>query len=120
MKGFKEFLMQGNLVELATAVIIGAAFGKVVETFTGMLMGFIGKLGGQPDFSAVTLAGVNVGNFINAIISFLIVAAVIYFLVIKPITALRNRMGAAKEDAALTTEDLLVQIRDLLETRRAI
>ena len=84
VQGFKEFILKGNLVELAVAFIMGLAFASVVSTFTDVLMGFIGKAGGEPDFSTVELAGVNVGLFINAVISFLIVAAVLYFLVITP------------------------------------
>ncbi len=117
MKGFKEFLMQGNLLELAIAVVIGGAFGEVVKTFTAMFMDVLGKLGGSPDFSNFVPGGIHVGAFITALISFLIVAAVIYFAVIKPVSAIRARMDGAKEEAALTTEDLLVQIRDLLATK---
>ena len=72
MKGFKEFIMRDNLVELAVAVIIGTVFSAVVKEFTAVLMGFIGKIGGQPDFSGVTLFEVNIGLFINATITFLI------------------------------------------------
>lgn len=119
MQGFKEFLMRGNLVELAVAVIIGTVFAKVVETFTAILMGFIGKIGGQPDFSAVTLFDVNIGNFINATITFVITAAVVYFCVVKPYNALRERFAKKKEaePAAPTSEDLLGEIRDLLRAR---
>ncbi len=122
MKGFKEFLMQGNLVQLATAVIIGTAFGEVVKAFTGVLMGFIGLIGGQPDFSAVTIPGVNIniGVFLNALVSFVIVAAVVYFFVIKPDNAMSERMKKNKDAAeveAPTTDELLAEIRDLLKTR---
>ena len=57
LKGFKDFVMRGNLIELAVAFIVGAAFATVVKTFTDVVMGFIGKAGGQPDFGKVTLAG---------------------------------------------------------------
>ena len=77
LKGFRDFITRGNLIELAVAFIIGAAFATVVKTFAEMLMGFIGKIGGQPDFGEVTIAEVNVGQFINAVISFLMVAAVV-------------------------------------------
>ncbi len=53
LKGFKDFIMRGNLVELAVAFVIGAAFAVVVSSFTAVLMGFIGKIGGQPDFGSV-------------------------------------------------------------------
>ena len=97
LKGFKDFIMRGNLVELAVAFIIGAAFALVVTTFTAVLMGFIGKIGGQPDFSAVTIADVKVGDFINAVISFLIVAAVVYFFVVTPYNKLQARMARGEE-----------------------
>lgn len=129
MKGFKDFLMQGNLIELATAVIMGAAFGKVVEAFTKFLMDMIAiPLGGeQPDFSAVTIPGINVniGVFITALISFVLVAFVVYFFVIKPYTNVKEmadaRLKAQKDEEAPapTTDELLAEIRDLLKTRNA-
>ncbi|MFP5415413.1 MAG: MscL family protein, partial [Actinomycetes bacterium] len=82
MKGFKDFLMQGNLIDLAVAVIIGAAFGDVVKAFTQIIMDFVGLFGGQPDFSQVTIPalGINVGVFITALVSFVMIAGIIYFL----------------------------------------
>ena len=74
MKGFKDFLMQGNLIELATAVIMAGAFGKVVEAFTKIIMDLIAKVaGGEPNFDAVAVGGVNVGVFITALISFIMI-----------------------------------------------
>ena len=118
VQGFKEFVLKGNLVELAVAFIMGLAFASVVSTFTDVLMGFIGKAGGEPDFSAVELAGVNVGLFINAVISFLIVAAVLYFLVITPYNKVLERTQR-EEPPAAKPDDVLVleEIRDLLARR---
>ena len=76
MSGFKNFLLRGNLVELAVAFIMGGAFAAVVTEFTAVLMGFVGKVGGQPDFKSADLAEVNVGLFINALIAFVIIGAV--------------------------------------------
>ena len=123
MKGFRDFLMQGNLIELATAVIIGASFSKVVDAFTGIIMGFIGLIGGQPDFSAVAIPylNINVGVFINAVVAFVIVAAVLYFFIIKPYTALKDRADKNKAvevtAEAPSTDELLTEIRDLLKAR---
>jgi large conductance mechanosensitive channel len=118
VKGFKDFIMRGNLIELAVAFIIGAAFATVVSSFTAMLMGFIGKVGGQPDFGSVEIADVNVGTFINAVISFLIVAAVIYFFVLTPYNKLQERMSRGEEPAPPSPEiALLTEIRDLLAGR---
>lgn len=125
MKGFKDFLMQGNLIELATAVIIGTAFAKVVEAFTGVIMGFIGLFGGQPNFDAVVIPGlnINVGVFLTQLVSFVIVAAIVYFFVIKPYQALKAaaeaRLKAPADEVAPapTTDELLAEIRDLLKNR---
>lgn len=122
MKGFKDFLMQGNIVDLAVAVIIGAAFGRVVEAFTKLIMDFIGLVGGEPDFSQVTIPyiNINIGVFITAVVSFLIVSASVYFLVIKPFTAVKERFTKQEEAAAPapSTEDLLAEIRDLLKAQK--
>jgi large conductance mechanosensitive channel len=115
MSGFKAFILRGNLVELAVAFIVGAAFATLVTAFTEMLMGFIGKIGGQPDFGSVTVAGVNVGTFINALVAFLIIAAVVYFFVVLPYTKAKERYFPSPEPDG-TPEDivLLTEIRDAL------
>jgi large conductance mechanosensitive channel len=119
LKGFKDFVMRGNLIELAVAFIVGAAFATVVKTFTDVVMGFIGKAGGQPDFGKVTLAGVNVGLFINAVISFLIVSAVIYFFVVTPYNKLQSRTAKGEVLAPPAADiALLTEIRDLLAGRQ--
>lgn len=122
MKGFKEFLMRGNLIELATAFIMGTAFAAVVESFTKIIMDVIGKVGGQPDFSKVTVLDINIGVFLTALVSFVIVAAVLYFFVVSPYNKLRERIEKSKatEDEAVaepTTAELLMEIRDVLKTK---
>ncbi len=121
MAGFKDFLMRGNLVDVAVAFIIGAAFGTVTTSFTKLVMDVIGKvIGGQPDFSAVNVAGVNIGVFITALISFVITAAVVYFGVVKPYEGLRKRLQKPvidEAEATVTSEELLAEIRDLLKAQ---
>ncbi|MEV6031471.1 large conductance mechanosensitive channel protein MscL [Nonomuraea sp. NPDC052116] len=99
MSGFKRFLMQGNVIDLAVAVVIGAAFNSIVQSFVAdLLTPLISAFGGLPDFSSlkVTVGRSNFmyGNFINAVISFLMVAAVVYFLLVKPYTHLKDRSVA--------------------------
>jgi large conductance mechanosensitive channel len=115
MSGFKAFILRGNLVELAVAFIVGAAFATLVTAFTEMLMGFIGKVGGQPDFGSAEVAGVNVGQFINALVAFVIIAAVVYFFVVVPYTKAKERFFPSPEPDG-TPEDivLLTEIRDAL------
>jgi large conductance mechanosensitive channel len=115
MSGFKAFILRGNLVELAVAFVMGVAFAAVVTSFTDVLMGFIGKIGGQPDFGSAKIAGVVVGQFINALISFLILAAVVYFFVVVPYTKAKEKFFPSQEPDG-TPEDivLLTEIRDAL------
>lgn len=122
MKGFRDFLMQGNVLDLAIAVIIGAAFGDVVKAFTKILMDIIGLFGGKPDFSQVTIGPINVGVFLTALVSFVIIAAVIYFGIIKPVMIIKARFvkpaGVEEIVADPTAEQLLAEIRDLLAARK--
>ena len=120
MKGFKDFIMRGNLIELAVAFIIGAAFATVVNTFTDVLLSLLGKVGGNPDFTNIKPGGVPIGAFLTALVAFLIVAAVVYFFVIKPYEAVKARFSKTEVDAA-PDEDvvLLTEIRDLLARNAA-
>ncbi|WP_235737270.1 MscL family protein [Nocardioides alcanivorans] len=117
LKGFKEFVLKGNLVELAVAFIMATAFAKVVEEFTAVLMGFIGKVFDEPNFN-IEIADVQVGLFITALVSFLILAAVVYYFVVTPYNIAKAKFMAedpvdAKPDEVL----LLEEIRNLLATR---
>jgi large conductance mechanosensitive channel len=101
--GFKQFLLRGNVVDLAVGVVIGAAFGGVVTALTkDLLTPLIAALVGKPDFSAIqfTVNGSKfpIGDFINAIVSFVLIAAAIYYLVVLPVNALISR--AHKEPPA--------------------
>jgi len=121
MKGFRDFLMRGNLVDLAVAFIMGASFNAVVKAFSELIMSLVGLIGGKPDFSNVAIGPVNIGTFITALVSFVIMAAIVYFGLVRPLARLKERMDAknAKPDEppAPTTEELLTQIRDLLATK---
>src|SRR5579863_1889643 len=95
--GLKEFLLRGNVVDLAVGVVIGAAFGGVVTALTkDLLTPLIAAIVGKPDFSAIqfTINGSKFlpGDFINAIVSFLLIGAAVYFFVIVPVNALMARM----------------------------
>jgi large conductance mechanosensitive channel len=118
LKGFRDFIARGNVVELAVAVIIGAAFGGVVDSLSkDIITPIITSLGGQPDFSTLKLGPLGIGNFLNAVINFIIKAAAIYFIVVKTIGKLAARLAAA---TPLTrSETLLAEIRDLLAKRPA-
>jgi large conductance mechanosensitive channel len=96
MKGFKQFLLRGNVVDLAVGVVIGAAFGAVVSAFVkDLLTPFIAAIVGKPDFSALTFevhgSKFLYGEFINALLSFVLVAAAVYFFVVTPMNALVQR-----------------------------
>lgn len=116
MQGFKDFIMRGNLVELAVAFVMATAFAAVVDAFVTMIMDLIGKAGGSPNFSNWLPGGVHVGVFITAVIAFLILAAVVYFLVVKPYEAAKTRFMKEGE-AEITEVDLLTEIRDSLQNR---
>lgn len=121
MKGFKDFLMRGNLIELAVAFIIGGAFAEVVKAFTKIIMDIIGKFGGSPDFSKVAVADINIGVFLTALVSFVIMSAIVYFLVVQPyekIQALLTK-DKAPEVEAPTTDEILSEIRDLLKAQNS-
>lgn len=110
MSGFKKFLLQGNVVDLAVAVVIGVAFTAVVTAFVeDLVTPIIGAFGGLPDFSewVVTANGSKflIGHFINALISFLVIAAVVYFLVILPIQKLMDRFKPAPVVAPETVRE---------------
>jgi large conductance mechanosensitive channel len=119
VKGFKDFVFRGNLVELAVAFVMAAAFAKVVTTAVAVLMDLVGKLGGTPDFSTYRPYGIHVGDFLTALVAFLAMAAVVYFLVVMPYTRARDVLFRGDEAATPAVPDdiaLLTEIRDLLRT----
>lgn len=107
--GFKQFLLRGNVVDLAVGVVVGAAFGGVVTTFTkDLLTPLIAAIAAKPDFSAIQFTVNNskflLGDFINAIVSFLIIATAVYYLVVLPMNALVARANKQPPPAAPTTK----------------
>jgi large conductance mechanosensitive channel len=103
LKGFRTFLLRGNVVDLAVAVVIGTAFGVVVTAFVkDLVTPLIAAIGGKPDFASLSFTINNskflYGEFFNALLAFLVIAAVIYFFVVLPINALVAR--ARKEPPA--------------------
>jgi large conductance mechanosensitive channel len=121
LKEFREFIFRGNVVDLAVAVVIGAAFGAVVtslveDIFTPLIAAIFGK----QDFSALTFtingSKFKYGEFINAVIAFLSIATVLFFFVVKPLNALAVRRKREDVDPEAPADDvrLLTEIRDLL------
>ena len=112
MTGFKNFVLRGNLVDLAVAVIIATSFGLVVTTFTNWLTAQMPK---SLD-NVFTNAPNSFGAFMNAVIAFLVLAAVVYFLVITPYTKAKERYFPSPEPGTPEDIKLLQEIRDLLAT----
>ena len=122
LKEFRDFLLRGNVVDLAVAVVIGAAFAALVNSLVAdVLTPIIGAIVGKPDFSNLnfTINGsqFNYGNFLNALIAFLSVAAAVFFFVIKPMNTLNRLRGASSQEEA-TELELLAEIRDELRAQR--
>src|ERR671917_1922398 len=104
---FKQFILRGNVIDLAVAVVIGAAFGAIVTSLVeNIITPLIGALGGQPDFSGLSFeinnSDIRYGAFLNAVIAFLIIAAVIFFAVIKPMNAIMTQMRTEPTPDPLT------------------
>jgi large conductance mechanosensitive channel len=125
VKEFREFLLRGSVVDLAVAVVIGAAFGAVVTSFVeDLVTPLIAAVAGKQDFAGLifTINGsrFRYGEFINAIVSLLIIGAAVFFLVVKPVNALmaRRKAGAEAEPEAVPEDVVLLgEIRDLLKAR---
>ena len=116
IKEFRDFMLRGNVVDLAVAVVIGAAFGAIVTSLVADIITPLLGIFGIPDFSTWTIAvgdaEMRIGVFLNTLISFVTIAAAIFFLVVKPM----NRLMPAKADepAGPSEVDLLTEIRDEL------
>jgi large conductance mechanosensitive channel len=124
IKGFKDFLLRGNVVDLAVAVVIGAAFGAVVTGFVdSFLTPLIGVVGGGGDLGGEFVINdqhFTWGAFLSTLIGFLLTAAVVYFVVVMPMKRLIERRTRGEEagPAAPTQVELLVEIRDLLRSQQ--
>lgn len=110
MKGFRDFILRGNVVDLAVAVVIGAAFGNIVQALVkDLITPLIAAFGGQPDFSQIYLTINNskfmIGDFVNSLVGFLIIAAVVYFFVVLPVNALLKRFKPAETPTPDTTRE---------------
>ncbi|HTK94684.1 MAG TPA: large conductance mechanosensitive channel protein MscL [Terriglobales bacterium] len=108
-KGFRTFLMRGNVVDLAVAVVIGAAFGAVVTAFvTDILTPLVAAIAGKPDFSALAVeingSKILYGAFLNALVAFLMIAAAVYFFIVVPMNAYAARMARGEKPADPTTK----------------
>ena len=127
IKGFREFIMRGNVVDLAVAVVIGAAFAQVVDALiNGLLTPLIAAIFGEPNLDSVGVVTINeavcsIGVVLTAVIQFLLIAGAIYFAVIAPMNALaaRRRRGEPTDEPAEASEEvvLLTEIRDALRNR---
>jgi large conductance mechanosensitive channel len=109
LKGFRDFVLRGNVIDLAIAVIIGIAFGAVVTALvTDLLTPLIAAIGGKPDFNALTFtindSTFRYGHFINQVIAFIIIAAAIYFLVVIPVNKLMKRYKPSPDEPEPVTE----------------
>jgi large conductance mechanosensitive channel len=117
LKGFKEFLMQGNLVELAVAFVIAQAFAAVVTATVTVVMDIVGMLVGMPDFSNFAPGGVHIGALLTTLISFLVLASVVFFLIVMPYQKAMKRVADPRETPLSEDTALLTEIRDLLAQR---
>lgn len=133
LKGFRDFIMRGNVLDLAVAVIMGAAFGAVITALVeNVLTPLIAAIVGKPNFNSLqfTVNGgvVKYGNFITALINFLLIAAAVYFFIVLPMKKLveyqaRRRAAGVEPDAAVVPSDELVtlrEIRDLLSRQSSV
>jgi large conductance mechanosensitive channel len=124
IKGFRDFLLRGNVIDLAVAVVIGAAFTALVGAFsdsfiTPVINSVFSALGLSKDGIGGTIGlpgeqAIDLGAMVGAIITFLITAAVVYFVFVVPMNAAKSRMATTQKEATLSSEDLLEEIRDLL------
>ena len=120
LKGFKEFISKGSVVDLAVGVVIGGVFGAVVTSFTNdVLMAFIGAIFGKPSFNDLTFtvngAVVYYGRFLTALVRFIITALAVYFVVVVPINRLRDRKDKSEDE--MSNEEKMVQLLEQIASK---
>jgi large conductance mechanosensitive channel len=110
MKGFKQFMMRGNVIDLAVAVVMGAAFGAVVTALVkDLITPLIAAIVGKPDFSGIKFtvnsSQFGIGDFINALVSFLLISAAVYFFIVLPMNTLMARLKRGEKPPDPTTKN---------------
>ncbi|MBB3043077.1 MscL family protein [Nocardioides soli] len=118
MTGFKNFILRGNLVELAVAFIMAAAFAAVVKATVELIMDLIGKIGGTPNFSSYNWNGIGIGDWLTAVVAFVIMAAIVYFAIVLPYTKAKEKYFPSEEPGTPEDVQLLEEIRDLLAAQQ--
>ena len=132
LTGFRDFILRGNVVDLAVGVVIGAAFGELVKSMVAdvitpliaTIVSLVGGKGDKAEFAAYVIpyTSIKIGSFLNSLLSFLAIAAVVYFAVVLPMNRLLNYFKApeAEKEVPLTKDQqLLIEIRDALKARPA-
>jgi large conductance mechanosensitive channel len=117
MRGFRDFLLRGNLIELAVAFIMGVVFAAVVDAFTQILLDVLGLIVRVEGLSQLDVRGINIGNFLTALLTFVFTTLVLYFAVVVPYNKLSAIRKKDEPEKAASAEDLLAEIRDLLRDR---
>jgi len=124
MKGFKEFIMRGNVIDLAVALVMGLAVVALIGSIVDWIITpLIAAIFGEPDLSSVATFKINgavfsIGSVLTALINFLAIAAAVYFLIVLPMNKLRERNAKPVELAGPTEVELLTEIRDSLAARK--
>lgn len=118
MTGFRNFILRGNVVELAVAVVMATYFGLVVKATVELLLGIVGKLGDEPNFDRWTPYGLLVGAWLTALVTFVIMAAIVYYFIVVPYTEAKERYFPSPEPGTPEDVQLLQEIRDLLAAQR--
>jgi len=125
LSDFKNFLLKGNLIELAVAFVIGAAFAAVVKSLVdNLIMPILAAVGGKPNFDDLTFsindAIFRYGAFLTAVVTFVAIAAAVFFFVVKPVTKVMERYKKEEEATPDAQEELLKEIKSLLERQNEL